>query len=416
MATGVRLVGAAVAVCVTASGCATSGLSSLPLPHPGMGKGGYTITAVFTDALNLPAYAKVRLAGADVGQLETITARDYTAVATLRIRDGVQLPKGTTVELRSATPLGDVFIAVKPPNPAQPHPQLLRDGDTIPIGETAAAATVENLLTGAAVLVNGGAVQSLTNLINGAGKAAEGAGGRNFGELIGTTNQLLAKLNSRTDQLADSLTELSALAQRVDAKSDVIDQLMAAAAPATDTLAQQSTRIADLVVQAGATTDRLNKFPSVAGTDTSGRSMIGDLNTISSALNDVVLDPDADLGSLNRMIPPLVKATPGNGLSVRIGIDRLILGSIPDIGFPGDKGLHGPKWSNFNQIIGSFKYILFRLQERIVGRGPNVAQVPVIPSPEEPGQWRVNGPPPGPTEPGQFVTPPPVPPPGEPAP
>ena len=190
---------------------------------------------------------------------------------------------------------------------------------------------------------------------------------------------------------------------------------MAAAAPATDTLAQQSTRIADLVVQAGATTDRLNKFPSVAGTDSSGRSMIADLNTISGALNEVVLDPDADLGSLNRMIPPIVKATPGNGLSVRVSIDRLILGSIPDIGFPGSTGLHGPKWSNFNQIIGSFKYTLFRLQERIVGRGPNVPQVPVIPSPTEPGQWQVNGPPPGPTEPGQFVTPP-SPPPGEPAP
>ena len=49
---------------------------------------------------------------------------------------------------------------------------LLRDGDTIPIEMTAEAATVENLLTGAAVLVNGGAVQNLTDIINGAGKAA----------------------------------------------------------------------------------------------------------------------------------------------------------------------------------------------------------------------------------------------------
>lgn len=407
MITPVRAVGIAVAVCMTASGCTGNGLSSLPLPHPGMGKGGYAINAVFTDALNLPAYAKVRLAGADVGQLETLTARDYTAVARLRIRGGVQLPKGTQVELRSATPLGDVFIALKPPAPDQPHPALLRDGDTIPVEHTTAAATVENLLTGAAVLVNGGSVQSLTNLINGAGKAAAGNGGRNFGNVVNTTNQLLLKLTSRTDQIADSLTELSTLAQRLDSKSDVLAQLMAAAAPATDTLAQQTTRVADLVVQGGNTTAMLNRFPSVAGTDTSGRSMIADLNTMSSALNDVVLDPDADLGSLNRLIPPLVKATPGNGLSVRIGIDRLILGSIPDIGFPGSEGLHGPKWSNFNQIIGSFKYILFRLQERIVGRGPNVAQVPVIPGPE--GQWQVTGPAPGPTAPGQFVTPSPVP-------
>lgn len=403
MNTRARALGATVMICLTVSGCATNGLSSLPLPHPGMGKGGYAVNAVFSNALNLPTFAKVRLGGVDVGQLESLTAQDYTAVARLRIRDGVQLPKGTRVELRSATPLGDVFIALKPPSPDAPNPTLLNDGDTIGVEQTTAAATVENLLTGAAVLVNGGSVQSLTNLINGAGKAAAGSGGHNFAHVVDTTNQLLGKLNSRTDQIADSLTALSTMAQRVEAKNDVIAHLMAAAAPATDTLAQQTTRVADLVVQGGNTTAMLNRFPSVAGTDASGRSMIADLNTMSAALNDVVLDPDADLGSLNRLIPPLVKATPGDGLSVRIGIDRLILGSIPDIGFPGSQGLHGPKWSNFNQIIGSFKYILFRLQERMVGRGPNVAQVPVIPGPQE--QWQVNGPVPGPTEPGQFVTP-----------
>ena len=49
-----------------------------------------------------------------------MVARNYTAVTTLRIMDGVRLPVGTTAELRSATPLGDVFIAVKPPTPAVP--------------------------------------------------------------------------------------------------------------------------------------------------------------------------------------------------------------------------------------------------------------------------------------------------------
>ena len=132
----------AVALPLSSAGCATSGLASLPLPHPGEGPGGYTLTAVFANALNLPAFAKVRLAGADVGQLETLQARDYTAVATLRIRDGVRLPEGTTVELRSATPLGDVFIAVKPPPDAPPDAPLLSDGDTIGIEDTAAAATV----------------------------------------------------------------------------------------------------------------------------------------------------------------------------------------------------------------------------------------------------------------------------------
>ncbi|MDA2990287.1 MAG: MlaD family protein [Actinomycetota bacterium] len=392
------------AVSLATAGCSTSGLASLPLPHPGLGKGGYSLNAVFENALNLPAYAKVRLAGADVGQLESLEARDYTALAKLRIRDGVRLPKGTTVELRSATPLGDVFIAVQPPPNSAGGPEL-KDGDTIGIEDTAEAATVENLLTGAAVLVNGGAVKNLTNIINGAGKAAGEDGGRNFRQLVASTNQLLGTMDARTGQISDSLDALSTLSRRIDSKNQVIADLMVAAAPATDTLADHTNQIADLIVQAGSTTEMLNKFPSIAGTDTSGRSVIADLNTISGAFNDVAVDPDTSLGALNRLLPPIIKATSGSSIALRGSIDRLILGHIPDIGFPGDPGFHGPKWANWNQLVGAFKYTLFRLQERVVGRGPNVPQVPVIPG-EQHGQWDVAGTPPGPTAPGEFVSPP----------
>lgn len=395
----------AAVVSMTTAGCASNGLASLPLPHPGLSEGGYTLTAIFENALNVPALAKVRLAGADVGQLESLEAKDYTAVAKLRISNGVQLPQGSTAELRSATPLGDVFVAVKPPVNAPANGALLKDGDTIGLDNTAAAATVENLLTGAAVLVNGGAVKNLTNLINGAGKAAGDDGGRNFGRLVDHTNRLLTTMEGRSTQISDSIVALSGLSRRLDEKTGVLVDLMTAAMPATDTLAQQSNRIADMTVQAGATTEMLTKFPSVAGTDTSGRSMIADMNTLASAFNDVATNPDVSLAGLNALMPKVIKATSGHSTSLYGSIDRLILGHIPDIGFAGDDGFHGPKWSTFNQIIGSFKYTLFRLQERVVGRGPDVPQVPVIPSPNEHGQWQVNGPAPGPTLPGQFVQP-----------
>ncbi|MFM9034122.1 MAG: MlaD family protein [Mycobacterium sp.] len=395
----------AAAVSLSTAGCATNGLASLPLPKPGLSRGsGYTLTAVFENALNLPAFAKVRLAGADVGEMETLEAKDYTAVATLRIRDGVQLPQGTNVELRSATPLGDVFIALKPPANSS-GASLLKNGDTIPMENTAEAATVENLLTGAAVLVNGGAVQNLTDLINGAGKAAGENGGKNFRQLVDKTNQLLGTMDRRTEQISDSLTALSGLSRRIDEKNSVLVDLMTAAGPATNVLAQHTNQIADLVVQAGATTESINKFPSINGTDTSGRSVIADLNKISSDFNDVVLDPNSNLASINKLMPPVIKSTSGSAISLRGNIDRLILGRIPDIGFAGDPGFSPLKWANYNQLIGSFQYTLYRLQERVVGRGPNVPQVPVIPSPTEAGQWQVVGPPPGPTAPGEFVQP-----------
>ena len=389
-----RVMALILAVCLTVSSCASEGLASLPLPAPGVGSSGYTLTAVFSNALNLPANAKVKLAGADVGQLESMVARNYTAVTTLRIMDGVQLPKGSTAELRSATPLGDVFIAVKPPSPLKPGAPLLKNGDTIDLDATTAAATVESVLSSAAILVNGGAVRNFTNIVNGLGKAT-GDQGQAFGALIRKTNNTLGRLNSRSDQIATAMTETSRLVDTIEAKNQTLADVLEEARPATDTLAVHTSQIADLVVQVGDVSDQLRKFPSVAGTDTSGRSVIVDANEVARSWNDVVLTPNATLYSLNRLMPPLIKTTTSNALAVNASFDRLILGSIPDIGFAGDPGLHGPKRYNWHQLVGTFQYTLYRLQERIVGKGPGVPPVPVIPDPDRPGEVMVAPPPPG---------------------
>ena len=394
-----------VATAIVSSGCATNGLASLPLPAPGLGSGGYKLTAVFANALNLPMNAKVKLAGADVGQVESMVARNYTAVTTLRISDGVRLPRGSTAELRTATPLGDVFVAVQPPAAADPNAPLLKDGDTIGLESTAAAAIVESVLSSAAILVNGGAVRNFTNIINGFGRAT-GDQGQAFGELIRKSNQLIGTLDSRSGQISTALTELSRLADELDAKNHAITELMAAARPATSALADNTTELSNLAVQVGDTSRLLARFPAIGGTDTSGRSMIRDLNTIAGAANDVAVSPDTSWLALNRLIPPLVKSTAGNSISVHVSVDKLVLGSIPDIGFPGDRGLHGPHRYNWNQFIGSLKYTLWRLQERVVGRGPNSPQVPVIPDPIIPGQIDIASPPPAPGPPAPGPQPP----------
>lgn len=379
-----RAVAAIGAAALLLSGCATNGLASLPLPAPGLGSGGYELTAVFANALNLPMNAKVKLAGADVGQVESMVARNYTAVTTLRIRDGVLLPRGSTAELRTATPLGDVFVSVRPPADAAPDKPLLKNGDTIGLDSTAAAATVESVLSSAAILVNGGAVRNFTHIINGFGKAT-GDQGHAFGDLVRKSNQLLGTMDARSGQISDALSELSRLSQELDAKNQTLTDVMAAADPATSALAANTTELSDLVVQVGDTSRLLSRFPSLSGTDTSGRSVVRDLNTIAGAANDVAVSPDTSWLPLNRMIPALVKSTAGNAISVHTSVDQLILGSIPDIGFPGDRGLHGPTRFTWNEFIGSLKYTLWRLQERVVGRGPNSPQVPVLPDPNVPG-------------------------------
>lgn len=357
------------AIVLMTVGCSTNGLADLPLPAPGVGSGGYRLTAVFADALNLTEHASVKLAGADIGQVESITSRDFTAVTKLRIINGVRLPVGSTAELRSATPLGDVFVSIVLPTQRVASAELLADGDTIALNQTTTAATVESVLSSAAMFINGGAVHNLTNIVNGLGRAA-GNEGDAFGELVRKSNQLLGKLDARTSQLETAMTRTTRLANQLDAKKDQITELLQTTAPATELLSSNTAQISDLVILLGGAAHELKKFPSIAGTDTSGRSIIADANTVARSLNDVVLDPDTRLAALERMYAPFVKMTAGSAISGSAGIDRLVLGSIPDAGFGGDPGLHGPHRYDWNKFIGSMKYTLWRLQERVVGQGP----------------------------------------------
>ena len=103
------------ATCITTvlAGCAT-GLESLPLPAPGqIGANAITVTAAFANAMNLPQKAKIKLNGADIGEVESIRTRDFTAYVTMRINADVALYTGATAQLRSATPLGDIFVAIR---------------------------------------------------------------------------------------------------------------------------------------------------------------------------------------------------------------------------------------------------------------------------------------------------------------
>lgn len=296
-----------------------------------------------------------------------MAAVDFRAVTTLRIRHDVTLAAGSTAQLRTATPLGDVFVAITPPD--QPGAGMLADGDTIPIDQTGAAATVESVLSSAAILVNGGAVHNLTNVVNGTGRAA-GQDGQAFGRMIGKSNELLGKLNARSGQLDAAMTETAQLARALDGKSTELGQVLHAAAPATATLQENAGQISDLVLLLGDTARELGKFPSIAGTDTSGRSVVADANAISRSWNDVVLDPETSLLSLNRLYAPFIKITAGSAISGRAGIDRLVLGAIPDAGFGETRASTAPSGTTGPSSSGPSSTRCGGYKNASSGRGP----------------------------------------------
>lgn len=357
---------ACVMVAVASTVACSVGLEQLPLPAPGMDGDSYTLTATFENALNLPTKAKVKLDGVDVGEVEAMSVQAYQATVTMRIAEGVVVPAGSGAELRSATPLGDVFVALQAPGADAAAAPPLGDGDAIPITDTSAAATIEELLSTASVLVNGGAVRNLTKIVNGLGEAVDGRGA-NIESLLGESALLVTQLGERSAEIEHSLTQTDMLIATLAERKSTIREIIAAAGPALEIVASDTAEILDLVTQVDRISAQMANFPSVNGTDT--RSMVADINRIAAELNNAATAPGASLESVNSLLAPIMKVTNSTSAHADADWEQLILGAIPSPGHSGDPGSRLPETSDIDTMVGALTHSLLRLQGRLTGAG-----------------------------------------------
>ncbi|WP_245713668.1 MlaD family protein [Nocardia vaccinii] len=336
----------------------------MPLPAPSVGSHFYTLTASFANALNLPAKAKVQESGDVVGEVASMTARDYTAVVAMHIESTVSLPVGTTAELRSATPLGDVFVALSPPASPLPGGGVLHDGDSIPLASTSASATIEDVLSRAALLVDGGAIRDLTQVLNGLGKQLAGKGD-NLATLIANTTTLVEKLSARSQQIHDVDEKAGALTATLAAQQSTLTDIIAAAGPALTVVSSDTRNITDLIAEVNEIARQLEKFPSVNGT--SRRSLLADVDHLAAGMSAASANPNANLDSLNDTLSILTKLSASTGGDVDVDVRQIAAGAIPDLNFPGNPAAKVPDPTDWVNFVGSLEYSLNRLHDRVIG-------------------------------------------------
>lgn len=218
-----------------------SGVSLQTLPALG-GVGGdtYELTIEVEDALNLPDHAHVRLGGADVGTVKEIEADDYHAVLTVAIKEDVQLSVGTTAELRQATPLGDLFVALT--QPERGSQQLLAEGDTIGLDSTRSAPQVEDLLAAASVVVNGGAIADLSTIVREMNDMLRGHESH-IGGVTSSIGVLTSVLNDRAADIDAQLVDLNAATRLFRENKKIIRRGLVDFAPAIEVAADERAAI-----------------------------------------------------------------------------------------------------------------------------------------------------------------------------
>ncbi|MGI8511518.1 MAG: MlaD family protein, partial [Solirubrobacteraceae bacterium] len=108
--------------------------------------GGYEVRAVFASANELHANSPVRIAGVEVGKVQSIEAGPgHTTVVTMLIHDnGRPLHRDATMKIRPRIFLeGNFFVDVRP---GTDRAAELEDGGTIPLGQTAIPVQFDEVL------------------------------------------------------------------------------------------------------------------------------------------------------------------------------------------------------------------------------------------------------------------------------
>ena len=217
-----------------ACGCSTT-LADVPLPGTGVAGETVTIRADFEDSLNLSVGATVKVNGVDSGRVQKVEARDFQARATLVVQASAQLRRGATARLRYTTPLGELFVDVT--NPARGEP--LDSGAVLTTQDTTTAPTVEDALSQASLLVNGGGLgqlETVTKELN----AALGGREDTFRDLLLQTSEFLTQANATTADVDRALRGLADVSAELRRRQDVIDAALRDLRPAAKVLREDT--------------------------------------------------------------------------------------------------------------------------------------------------------------------------------
>ncbi|MFI9510510.1 MCE family protein [Nocardia sp. NPDC052566] len=355
----------ALAVAITAAtlgataGCAVT-VDNVPLPNPGIGGPGYTLHAVFRDALNLPQHAHVKIGGTDIGMVTAIGSTNFLADVEMLIRDDIRLPRGTTAELRQATPLGDMFVAMTLPA-KQEREDLLRPGDTIPAEQTATGASVEQLMMSISMLLNGGGLNQaarITSEMNSmfAGRAPQ------LAHLLTELTEVLAALNRRTADVDGVLTGLNALTGELARRKTELGAAADTFPPLIGLLAENNRGISDLVAKVSVTMAALGDF-----TDTTGPeflSLFDSIQRLMSGFADMGDNLAGTLDNLHAIYPGVMASFDGPVLAVAGTVSYLSISALTD-----PKGSRPPELGDIPAFIGSLAQVLEKVLGRLQGGG-----------------------------------------------
>src|ERR1700739_4881139 len=211
------------------SSCGWRGISNVAIPGgPGSGAGSYTIYVQMRDTLAINGNSKVMVADIFVGSIRAIQLKNWIATLTLGVDNNVKLPKNATAKIGQTSLLGSQHVELAaPPNPS---PELLKDGDTIPLKNSSAFPSVEQTLASLSLILRGGGIPNLEVLQNELYNIFNGRGDQ-IRAFLGKLDTFTDQVNQQRDDITHAIDSTNRLLVYVGGRNDVPARGVAHLAP-----------------------------------------------------------------------------------------------------------------------------------------------------------------------------------------
>ncbi|MGW0173678.1 MCE family protein [Rhodococcus sp. NPDC003322] len=281
-----RLVAACSCALVTATGCAWEGVNSLPLPGaPGRGDGSTVFHVEMANVGTLESNSPVMMDDVVVGSVGAMTVDGWHAMVDVSVGPGVVVPANAVATIGQTSLLGSSHLALNPPVGVAPAGQL-EPGATIPLTMSSTYPSTEKTLAALSVVVNGGGLGQIGDIISNVNTAFDGRQG-DYRELIGRLDTFVGTLDEQRNGIVTAMQELNRLAGTFAAQNAVVTEALEKFPPALEVLSkEQPTLMAAL--------DKLRAFS----------------DTASGVVSDVQADLVANLRNLEPTLRSLADVGP----------------------------------------------------------------------------------------------------------
>ncbi len=263
------------------AGCGSGGFAGMyQVPLPGgadVGDHPYHVVAEFGDVLDLVPQAGVKVNDVAVGRVERIElARDNkTAVVTMLVDGDVRLPANAGAELRQSSLLGEKFVELN--EGGSPSGQL-RDGAVIPLERTGRNPEIEEVLGALSLLLNGGGVGQLRDIVT----------------------EVNAALSGNEPEIRAALSNIDTMVTTLDAEKGDIVRAIDALDRLSSNLAKQTDDIATALEDLGPGLKVVNQQRNSLVT------MLGALERLSDVAVDTVRRGRDDIVADLRLLRPVL--------------------------------------------------------------------------------------------------------------